>query len=188
MIASSRTLSGRLFSCTYAARKDPTVSFEVVRTLRTALIFSNPPRALILLVITSSTLCARALPGEARSRQKQGLAVRFGTSGRTPSENASEHSSTCVTEPLRQARDSGHACRKLNFSSLRAIATQFVIRISGKRQEISSLATPDSSGMPAHCAAETTNEHSLAAQTTGQEVSKTLRPTLLGYSKLQVQA
>src|SRR5882762_6451072 len=63
MIASSRTLSGRLFSCTYAARKEPTVSFEIVRTLRTVLIFSRPPRALILLAITSSTLCARTLTG-----------------------------------------------------------------------------------------------------------------------------
>src|SRR5712672_592799 len=95
MIASSRTLSGRLFSCTYAARKEPTVSFEIVRTLRTVLIFSRPPRALMLLAITSSTLCDRTLAdNKATAMATIGSTVR--NIGTDSFPNARGNNSTCL--------------------------------------------------------------------------------------------
>src|SRR6266436_8544506 len=113
MIASSRTLSGRLFSCTYAARKEPTVSFEVVRTLRTVLIFSRPPRALMLLAITSSTLCARTLTGNNATAATAIIGSTVRNIGTDSFPNAREMTQRACTEGLQYAQDSGHACSKV---------------------------------------------------------------------------
>src|SRR6267154_2667558 len=96
IIASSRTLSGRLFSCTYASRKEPTVSFEIVRTLRTVLIFSRPPRALMLLAITSSTPCARALTGNNATAAMATIGSTVRNIGTDSFPNAIGNNSTCL--------------------------------------------------------------------------------------------